>query len=252
MAVRGAWRLVLLAGLVAACAPASPTASVVPASNAAADDDPCPGIDLRLPSGARLDLSGTWRGRGFGEYFVAQHRSCLTWMGRDPAFDDWPAGAGFTNVFVGRIRADFTVIGTYGDVPVFPGAANNYAQLTWRIQFSEVDGALVPALILLDSQPVTGYGDEAMVPEDALSPKSEFIGTYGFDTPSCPWLEVDGRRYELLAGYYVHSTGQIDLGPGVTRRPGDPLRAVAQVAPGMARTECQDSAMLVWELGPAQ
>ena len=102
-----------LVGLGAACTPtsgsAAPSASVpeptaAPADTATAE---CQPLDLVLPSGEPLDLTGSWQGNDLGPYQLRQFGDCLWWVGQN---------ATYTLLFFGRLDADFTVAGNWGAI----------------------------------------------------------------------------------------------------------------------------------------
>jgi len=125
-----AWLALLVAAGMVACSPvASPAASGPAESASAAKPAPgasvseCTPIDLRTPTGERLDLTGTWEtekeGTRAGVYFLHQVGSCLWWSGAYPKRDDdlsyGPLNY-LTNVFRGTVVPDFTVAGEWIDV----------------------------------------------------------------------------------------------------------------------------------------
>ena len=125
-----------MAGLVAACAPASGGASGdpsagSPAGSAGATDatdvpaalGDCQPQDLQLPSGEPLDLTGSWEGNDLGPYQLRQFGDCLWMVGQN---------ATFTLVYVGHINSDFTIDGRWATVAASDhviGGVRNDAEL---------------------------------------------------------------------------------------------------------------------------
>jgi hypothetical protein len=106
----------LMTVLGMACRPSGPSSSA-PASPAPAAQASVPAaaacapLDLRLPSGAELDLTGTWEGAR-SVTFVRQVGSCVSWI----ALSDNPnqeLGAWAMSTFRGDIGSDFTLSGAW-------------------------------------------------------------------------------------------------------------------------------------------
>ena len=114
--------LLLVLGL-SACGPSGssdPGVSGSPeASDGVASTQACQPIDLRTPSGERLDLTGTWSGDG-ALFFVAQDGDCVAWEELSEE-ETRPLGDRFRRVFSGNLRADLTVAGTFAMIYVQPG-----------------------------------------------------------------------------------------------------------------------------------
>ena len=147
-----------LASLVG-CASASP----VSPTGAAESDAPaaCEGTSLLTPSGGRLELTGRWRGPSGGTYYLRQSGSCVWFVGLSSNTE--APGGGFvpdwTNAFFGTLASDFTVRGSWADVPW--GADDGVGELAWQIDFSEGDGEEVISLVRTD---VTGgFGEHFLV-----------------------------------------------------------------------------------------
>jgi hypothetical protein len=118
--------LALASLLLVACATTSPAASPASSAPASAFAASCPAIDLRLPDGTQLDLTGAWVHTLSRTFHLYQSGSCLWWAGGQP--DETlnpdllgPSGAN-TMVFHGEVRSDFTIVGEWAilgdDVPV--------------------------------------------------------------------------------------------------------------------------------------
>jgi hypothetical protein len=105
-----------LAGIVAACAACTPASgsagpsATAPGPSAAATNAAgaeCQPLELILPSGEELDLSGSWQGDDLGPYQLRQFGDCLWWVGQN---------ATFSIVFLGHLDSDFTVMGNWATV----------------------------------------------------------------------------------------------------------------------------------------
>lgn len=90
----------------------SPASSGAPAGQASPPTmAACAPIDLRLPSGAQLDLTGTWQGAR-SVTFVRQVGSCVSWI----SLSDNPnqeLGAWTMATFRGEVGSDFTLSGAW-------------------------------------------------------------------------------------------------------------------------------------------
>ena len=248
---RLAFLVAVVAGFVAGCSASdSPSTSGTPNPSSAAVEV-CPEIDLRMPNGDRLHLSGRWLANDGGSYFLSQRRSCLFWMGQSPPADGYPAGAVWTNVFSGRIVSSFVIAGPWTDVPAVTGASADGGELTLGIEFFELNGVTWPALAMQSQEPQSVFGGSAWQPEESLPEVESFTGTYGHDDPHCPWLEVDGQRYTLVGKAYVQGQHIFsrESGPGVLE--GAQAHVEAQLAPALGPPDCQSSALLVRDLYPA-
>jgi hypothetical protein len=116
-ALAGFATIALLAILGMACRPPGPSSSS-PASPGAPAAEPsapaaaaCAPVDLRLPSGEQLDLTGTWQGAR-SVTFVRQVGSCVSWI----SLSDNPnqeLGAWTMATFRGEIGSDFTLSGAW-------------------------------------------------------------------------------------------------------------------------------------------
>jgi hypothetical protein len=251
--------------MVAGCA-AEPSEALGPASSdVQASGVPataaCPAIDLRMPDGQSVDLTGDWQGDDFGTYYFSQVHSCLHWLGQSNVPPEEPTGAGWTNVFTGRIAPDFTVEGPWSDLPygfnadLQEGEVLNSGDLKLEIDFFEADGITRPTLHLLEEATRFGLGGWNFVPMDALDPRAEYTGTYGFDAENdCPWLDLNGRRYELIQWQWGIAEGGQLLGErgALVARPGDQIRVDGQIAAALRPQGCQADAMLAWDLAPAR
>jgi hypothetical protein len=99
-----------LVGTIAGCSPASgsPAPSAIASEPVAASADAglaeCQPLDLVLPSGELLDLTGSWEGNDLGPYQLRQFGDCLWWVGQN---------ATFMMLFFGQLDPDFTVTGNW-------------------------------------------------------------------------------------------------------------------------------------------
>lgn len=107
----------LVAALLVGCSASTSPGAEGPSGSASAIIDPgpadvCSPIDLRTPSGSRLDLTGTWTGDD-ARFFVAQFGDCVFWEELS-AEENRPLGERFRRLFAGQLRADFTIAGRFG------------------------------------------------------------------------------------------------------------------------------------------
>lgn len=244
--------LLTLAAVIAvvACSPTQPTSSSEPSSPDVADLA-CASFDLRDPTGQPLQLTGAWRGNDFGEYFLSQRGSCLYWMGRSNVPETFAPGTAWSNVLVGQVHADFTIEGPWGDVPLSGEAPPlNGGQMILRIDFFDQGFATYPSLRMLEEHSLRGFGGHDWVPEDSLGSREPYTGVYGFTKPDCPWIDVDGTRYEIAEWQYsLASGGQLLLGgEQLVAGPGDPITVDGQISQALGRVGCQPGSMLAWDL----
>ena len=143
--------------LVAGCSVSLPAQSEsespsgVPSSPAS-----CPDIDLRGPTGDRVNLNGAWEtvegGHRGGIYYVRQVGTCLWFVGGFPRPDDdvvEEVGAlgVVTTSFLGQIDTDFRIHGTWIDVPHVNVPPAQGGSLDLRIEFDDSGG---PRLVYVD------------------------------------------------------------------------------------------------------
>jgi hypothetical protein len=135
---------VLVAGLGVACnlsVPMSPpTGSASPAAQFSAPAAAaCAPVELRLPSGARVNLTGTWQGAGRAT-FVRQLGSCVSWF----ALSNSPnreLGSDEMITFHGQVAADFTLSGEWTWILRHPNAPGPFGDsVTFEIDSAIVDG----------------------------------------------------------------------------------------------------------------
>jgi hypothetical protein len=92
-----------------------------------------------MPSGERLDLTGTWLG-GSTIHHVRQVGDCVWWVG----ISDLPgeaAGDSWLNSFQGHLTTDFTLSGVWADVYTDRGGTLHEGRTTFLILMPEIDGA---------------------------------------------------------------------------------------------------------------
>ena len=234
----------LLVGL-AACTPSAPAASSLPDPSDQAASEDCPAISLRSPAGVDVGLTGTWRSNDTGLYYLNKDRSCLAWLGQSQLTDQEP-GWDWTQVFIVSVHPDFTISGTWNDVPYRHADNLNRGEITLEIKFDDSGPAEQTYLETIGG---TGnFGGFRWVVENSIPPPQEIIGTFGASTDAnCAWIETaDGRRYELggpgAAEMHLRPTplSWQDYQGYVLYAPGDPIRAVGSVAP-LLGTGCVES-----------
>lgn len=113
----------LVAALLVGCGPAVSSGSEDPSTVASAvpvPDSACRPIDIRSPTGDRIDLTGTWEA-GIFIHHVRQVGECVWWIG----YGRWPGtepGELATLTFFGHLTNDFTLSGSFTTIvrPGFP------------------------------------------------------------------------------------------------------------------------------------
>ena len=85
----------------------SASAAESPEVVAPADDVNCQPLDLVLPSGEQLDLTGSWVGDDLGPYQLRQWGDCLWFVGQNNTV---------AALFFGHLRDDFTVRGHWSTI----------------------------------------------------------------------------------------------------------------------------------------
>ena len=110
--------LTLVSAIASACdsAPVIPDGSSEgsPAGTQQAGLDDCAPSDLRMPSGERIDLTGTWEGAS-ARLFIGQYGECI-WIEEFSADAREGLGDSYRRLFFGRLAADFTITGRFADV----------------------------------------------------------------------------------------------------------------------------------------
>jgi hypothetical protein len=180
-----------LVGIVAACAacspasgPAAPSATApkpsAAATNAASAE--CQPLELLLPSGEELDLSGSWQGDDLGPYQLRQFGDCLWWVGQN---------ATFSIVFFGHLDSDFTITGSWATVAASDhviGGVRNPADLyigtgTLSLEIDVGDG---------------GTNADATLTKVAEEDSPEFAPGYSLDVTT--WVRVDDTPNHPIPG----------------------------------------------------
>lgn len=251
--------LAFVALLIASCSLAEPSASVAPGASSLPAADECTPVDIRAPSGTRVDLTGQWRASDEGVYDIHQRGSCLYWVGMSqiPGFEP---GEHWAQVFIGTVRSDFMVVGRWGDVPFNPSIPTNelfYGSLTLVIDFDESGDVERPILRVIEGD----FGPNwVLVQEESLSAPTELLGTFGGtvsttvgDDVACPWIEANGEHYELIgsAEWRIRTSPlSVQTGDGrIVARIGDPIRVVGQLSAALG-SGCTETAVLVEALDP--
>lgn len=172
--------LTLLIGCTATTSPGSggPSAAASPNTDQGSAGT-CRPIDLRSPTGERIDLTGTWEG-GIFLHHVRQVGDCVWWIG----YARWPGtepGELATLTFFGLLASDFTLSGNWTTIvrPSGPGAYYNGPQeggVAFTIRFDpDTGGATVLARVGAGSTDAEYPADELRLtgplPESANPPQ---------------------------------------------------------------------------------
>lgn len=171
--------ILAMVGLVAACSPASGTpvpsgsGGAPSAASSGVDLAQCQPLDLVLPSGEPLDLTGSWLGNDEGPYQVRQFGDCLWWVGQN---------ATFTMLFFGRVQQDFMVVGPWSTVAASDhvvGGVRNDADLY-------IGGGVITLQIEVADG---GTNADITLTKTAESESPDFGPGYSLDVTS--WTRVD-------------------------------------------------------------
>jgi len=111
-----------------------------------------------MPSGDAVQLTGRWRAPDGGTYYLRQVGSCVWFTGLS-VDTDAPGGLGasqWTNAFLGTLQSDFTLHGEWADLPW--GRDTGVGEITWRIDFAEVDGQEGVTLVVVEATGRFGAG----------------------------------------------------------------------------------------------
>lgn len=138
---RRSWAALLVLSMLAACATTGEPAGASPSpiSSAEAGFAGCLPIDLLLPSGEHLDLTGTWVG-GSTIHHVRQVDDCVWWVGVSDLPGEAP-GESWMSSFQGHLTSDFTLSGIWADVYTNRSGSLHEGRTTFVIQTTTVDGA---------------------------------------------------------------------------------------------------------------
>jgi len=249
----------ILAIVAASCSAADPTASLAPGESVAPESSECAPVNIVGPSGALVDLTGVWRSNDSGFYDIHQRGSCLYWMGMSH-YPGTEPGEFWTNVFIGTVGSDFTIIGRWGDVPFYPGIPSDwlgFGSMTLQIDFDQSGEVERPVLRAVSR--TGGFSGSAWVLAESLAPV-ELDGILGSNADNllqtgCVWIESNGERYELIGGgaWIIRIDPPLrveDESGRVVAREGDALRIQGPVSEALG-TNCVENAILVEELDPA-
>lgn len=248
----------ILAILATSCNPTDRTATLAPGESVAPESSECAPVNIVGPSGALVDLTGVWRSNDSGFYDIHQRGSCLYWMGMSN-YPGTEPGEFWTNVFIGTVGSDFTIIGQWGDVPFNPSIPSDglgFGSMTLQIDF--VQSGEVERPVLRAVSRTGGFSGSAWVLEESLA-SVELEGIFGGNADNllqtgCVWIESNGQRYELIGdgGWLIRIDPPLrveDETGRVVAREGDPLRIRGPVSEALG-TNCVENAILVEELDP--
>ena len=223
--------VVALIGLawLAACVSASPSATPG-GSGEPLPPSACPAIDLKTPAGAALNLTGRWRGRDGGTYYLRQSASCL-WITGFSADTESPGREGatdYTNAFFGHLANDFTFSGVWADMPW--GREVGVGTVTWQVDFDDVGGIYAVTLSVIEV--TNGVGLTLVEPDD----QELTLPVRLQESEACPIIESDeGEEYELLVaqpGWELLTTTELVSPEGFVTLAGEPFEISGEVALG--------------------
>ncbi|MGH2489733.1 MAG: hypothetical protein ACRDFR_08985 [Candidatus Limnocylindria bacterium] len=146
-----------LMALTVACAPSSNPSTPESPSSGPSSVEACEPLTLLTPQGNRIDLTGTWSGRG-ALHYLRQSGSCVWWIALSNIPGE-PAGSAHSIIFHGRVHADFTLTGEWAFVikpsrPDAPPAVMEH--ITFSIEVVEADGQEAVVLHGPGADPETG------------------------------------------------------------------------------------------------
>jgi len=151
MSASRAWLLALIgaACVVAACTPSPAPATSGPVTESSATEvgnlpPGCEPIDLRTPSGERVDLDGTWievdtPGATPATWWIRTLGDCVWGVGKVDEFPENP-GPDTVQHLRGKVRTDFVIEGEIvlvGPAVATAIAATAYARVELIIEFDE-------------------------------------------------------------------------------------------------------------------
>jgi hypothetical protein len=240
-----------LAVLLVACSPTQPADSVAPDAPVEFPNE-CSPVELRAPSGTIVDLTGTWQANDLGVYDLRQLGSCVYWTGKSSPLPGLEAGAEWTNVFVGNVRSDFTIVGRWADVR--SSGTMQAGGLTLHIDF-DVSGEVEHPVLRLVEESGGAFGGQVWVLEESLPGPIDLQGILGGTAvDGCIWIDSDGERYELLGGGGEWITRampvSVQTSDGrIVARLGDQIRVRGRPA-ALLGNGCTEQVILVDELDP--
>jgi len=137
--------------------PGSLTASPDTSAASSADALRCEPINLITPQGNRVDLTGTWSGRG-ATHYVRQLGSCVWWIALSD-IPGQPPGSAHSITFHGFIRTDFSLVGEWAFVirpsrPDSPPLAME--RITFTVEVEDADGEEAVVIRGPGADPQTG------------------------------------------------------------------------------------------------
>lgn len=181
-------RMILIATLaigLSACgsiepAPSAPGVTEPSPSDGLTRANSCPTIDLRSPSGTRVELTGTWRADTPATAtqegaiaapvvrFVRQFGECVWWEEMD-AFPGEPLAQEYRRLFFGSLGSDFNIVGQFGEVYTAGGAFDPtgesrfqlFGAAVWRVEFTTPNDEELVTLVgpSRDTNSLTGTFD---------------------------------------------------------------------------------------------
>jgi hypothetical protein len=143
------WLAVLgLAIALMGCVPATSAPSSAgsggqqPSGSAAPATSVCQDIDLQLPNGDPLDLTGTWLGNDDAYWMLTQLGDCV-WGAASDLYG-FPGSQTYWQIYLrGTVLPDFTVPIEYAYSPYSDGGdVSHYGQAVLAIEFGAADGSL--------------------------------------------------------------------------------------------------------------
>jgi hypothetical protein len=178
--------------MVIACSPSgsepagsatpSAIAQASPGSVASEDEVNCRPIDMSLPSGEPLDLTGSWEGNDLGPYQLRQFGDCLWWVGQNNIL---------SVLFFGHLRTDFTVRGRWATIAAsdhYVGGTRNAADLYVG------SGVLVLDVVVGED----GTNANVSLTRTAIIDSPEFGPGYGYGVTT--WMRVDDTPDHPIPG----------------------------------------------------
>ncbi len=222
---------VLCIAWLSACAPS--LTATTNGSAVALPESECPAINLQTPAGAPVQLTGRWRGRNGGTYYVRQSASCVWITGFSVGIGE-PGGEGepgYTNAFFGHLASDLTFSGVWADMPW--GREVGVGTVTWQVDIDNIDG--VEAMTLSVIEVTNGGGPSLVQPDDMdLTLQVQLQDTQA--TAGCAIVTSDeGEDYELIVaapGWELLNPTELISPDGFVTLAGEPFEVSGEVALG--------------------
>jgi hypothetical protein len=142
----------------------------------------CQPLDLVLPSGELLDLTGSWQGNDLGPYQFRQFGDCLWWVGQN---------ATVSVLFFGQVDPDFTVSGDWATV-----AASDHVVGGVRNAADLYIGAGTLSLVIEIG--AGGTNADVTLAKVSETDHADFAAGYAFDVTV--WVRVDDRPDHPIPG----------------------------------------------------